>query len=82
MNRLKQALFREMTFRNKAGAYLAALTCPCHVPMLLFLTAGTAVGAWLAAYGDLLLGLAAVLFVYGLWTMFRSGKACPRQSAD
>jgi len=81
MNRLKQAMFRELTFRNKVGAYLAMLTCPCHVVLLLFLTAGTVVGAWLAAYDDLLYGLAAVLFVYGVWTMFRPGKSCPQRPA-
>ncbi len=78
MNRLKQAMFRELTARNKAGAYLAMLTCPCHVGVLLFLTGGTVVGAWLGSYNKLLYGVAAVLFVLGVWTMFRSGKSCPR----
>lgn len=81
MNSLKQAMSRELTFRNKVGAYLAMATCPCHVVMLLFLTAGTVVGTWLGAYNDLLYGLTAVLFIYGVWTMFRPGKSCPRPPA-
>jgi mercuric ion transport protein len=78
MNRLKQALFRELTTKNKAGAFLAMLTCPCHVVMLLFLTGGTVVGAWLGTYNELLYGVAAVLFVFGVWTMLRPGNSCPR----
>ena len=81
MNRLKQAMFRELTFKNKAGAYLAMLTCPCHVVMLLFLTGGTVVGTWLGTYNKWLYAVAAVLFVFGVWTMFRLGKSCPRPSA-
>lgn len=81
MNRLKQAMSRELTARNKAGAYLAMLTCPCHVVMLLFLTGGTVLGTWLGSYYDQLYAVAAVLFVFGVWTMFRPGKSCPRPSA-
>jgi hypothetical protein len=53
------------------------LTCPCHVVMLLFLTGGTAVGTWLGRYDFHLYAVAAVLFVYGVWTMFQAGKSCP-----
>jgi mercuric ion transport protein len=77
MSWLKQAMNREMTRRNKLGAYLAMLTCPCHVVMLLFLTAGTAVGTWLGRYNSLLYIVAAVLFAIGVWTMFHPGKSCP-----
>jgi hypothetical protein len=77
MSRLKQAMNRELTRRNKAGAYLAMLTCPCHITMLLFLSAGTVVGTWLGRYNSLLYAMAAGLFVFGVWTMFRPGKSCP-----
>ena len=77
MNRFRQAMNRELTFRNKAGAYLAMLTCPCHVVMLLFLTGGTVAGAWLGRYNHMLYAVAAVLFIFGVWTMCRSGKSCP-----
>jgi hypothetical protein len=81
MNSLKQVMSRELNLRNKAGAFLAMATCPCHVVMLLFLTGGTVLGAWLGFYSDLLYALAAVLFVYGVWTMFHPGRSCPRPSA-
>ena len=29
---------------------LAIVTCPCHIPILLVLLAGTALGAWLQHY--------------------------------
>jgi len=77
MSRLKQALTREVTTRNKLGAYLAMLTCPCHIPMLLALSAGTVVGTWLGRYNHLLYAVAAGLFVYGVWTLFHPGKSCP-----
>lgn len=77
MSHLKQAMKREMTTRNKLGAYLAMLACPCHITMLLFLTAGTAVGTWLGRYNSLLYLVAAGLFLLGVWTMFRPGKSCP-----
>ncbi len=77
MSWLKKAMYRELTFQNKAGAYIAMLTCPCHVGMLLLLTAGTVVGTWLGRYNHFLYAVAAVLFIYGVWTMCRSGKSCP-----
>ena len=77
MKRFKQAMSRELTAKNKAGAYLAMLTCPCHVGVLLFLTGGTAFGAWMGSYNEMFYGVAAVLFLFGVWTMFRPGKSCP-----
>ena len=77
MSRLKQVMNRELTRRNKAGAYLAMLTCPCHVTMLLFLSAGTVVGTWLGRYHSLLYAVAAGLFLFGVWTMFHPGRSCP-----
>jgi hypothetical protein len=81
MNWFRQAMNRELTVRNKAGAYTAMLTCPCHVGMLLFVTGGTVAGAWLGRYNHLLYAVAAVLFIFGVWTMFRPGKSCPRPPA-
>jgi hypothetical protein len=77
MSWLKQVMYRELTFRNKAGAYIAMLTCPCHVGMLLLLTGGTVVGTWLGRYNAILYAVAAVLFIFGVWLMFRPGKSCP-----
>jgi mercuric ion transport protein len=66
-----------MTARNKAGAILAILTCPCHVVMLVFVLAGTAAGAWLAAIREWLYLAFTLLFLTGLWLMFRPDrKSC------
>jgi len=77
---IRAVLRQEMTGRNKAGAILAILTCPCHAAMLIFVLAGTAVGSWLAAVkAYLYLGFSA-MFLLGLWLMVR--KAVDRCDAD
>jgi MerE protein len=69
-------LKREMSGRNKAGALLALLTCPCHVVMLGFILAGTAIGSWLlVARAYLILGFT-LLFLFGLWLMVRPDPSC------
>jgi mercuric ion transport protein len=68
---LRNALRREMTPRNKAGALLAVLTCPCHIVMVVFLLAGTAVGTWLAAVRAYLILVFALLFLLGVYLMVR-----------
>ncbi|MBA4192153.1 MAG: hypothetical protein C0467_29610 [Planctomycetaceae bacterium] len=77
MSWFKRAMNRELTPRNKAGAYLAMLTCPCHFGVLLLLTGGTVVGTWLGRYSQPFYAVAAILFIYGVWTMCRSGTSCP-----
>lgn len=64
-------LRREMTGKNKAGALLAVLTCPCHAVMLIFLLTGTAVGSWLVAVQAYLYLGFSLLFLCGLWLMVR-----------
>src|SRR5512143_3931491 len=64
-------LRREMTGKNKAGAILAVLTCPCHAVMLIFLLTGTAVGSWLVAVQAYLYLGFSLLFLFGLWLMVR-----------
>ena len=83
LDTVRATLRREMTGRNKAGALLAILTCPCHALMLVFLLAGTAVGSWLAAIQAYLLLAFTVAFMVGIWLMVRrSTTACeiPRSS--
>ena len=68
---LRDVLFRQMSRKNKAGAYLVMLTCPCHAVMLIFLLTGTAVGTWLAAVRAYVYLAFTLAFLYGLWLMIR-----------
>lgn len=70
---------RPVTRRNRVGVWLAVLTCPCHVGWLIVLTAGTALGATLAAWGAWLYGLFGAAFVASLWLLFRrDASSCAR----
>jgi hypothetical protein len=74
---IRAALRREMTGRNKMGAIIAVMTCPCHAAMIVLLLAGTAVGSWLAAIQAYLYVGFTAIFVVGLWLMLRrSGTTC------
>ena len=73
-------LGREMSGRNKAGAILAILTCPCHAVMILFLLGGTAVGGVLAAFRAWLYLAFTAFFLVGLWLMIR--KSVPACDTD
>lgn len=46
-----------------AAAVLAALTCPCHLPLLLVLLSGTVAGGFLSAHRGVALALLALLFL-------------------
>lgn len=71
-------------------AYLAAVaaivTCPCHLvvlmPLLLGLTAGTAVGAFLTRYQTWVYGISAGLFIVSLALAISWGSADGRESAE
>ncbi len=76
MAELYEALRRGMTRRNKLGALLAVLTCPCHVVMLGFILTGTAAGTWLLAVRAYLIFAFTLLFMLGLWLMMRTDPAC------
>jgi cytochrome c biogenesis protein CcdA len=83
LHTLRAVLRQEMTPRNKAGALLAVLTCPCHAGMLVIVLAGTAVGSWLAAIQAYLYVGLTIVFALGLWLMVRrSAPACeiPRRA--
>lgn len=67
---------RPVTRRNRAGAWLAILTCPCHVGVAIILTSGTAVGGWLAAQGAWLYAAFTGAFALGLWLLFRRDTTC------
>jgi len=58
------------TIKGYAAGVVAFVACPCHLPLtlplILALTAGTAVGGWLAANTTLIYLAATVLFLGGL----------------
>ena len=49
---------------------IAALACPCHVPLVLILFAGTTLGAWMSQHSVVvtlvMLGVFVVSLLYGL----------------
>lgn len=70
---------RPVSRRNRLGALLAILTCPCHVGVAAILLSGTAVGGWLAAERAWLYLLFTILFAAGLVLLFRRDPAdCDR----
>jgi MFS family permease len=72
---------RPVSRRNRLGALIAILTCPCHVGVAIILLSGTAVGGWLAAQRAWLYVLFTLLFVGGLVLLFRrDAAACDRCS--
>ena len=71
---------RPVSRRNRLGALVAILTCPCHVGVAIILLSGTAVGGWLAAQRAWLYVLFTLLFVGGLVLLFRRDAACDRCS--
>ena len=62
---------RPLSRRNRAGAVVAILTCPCHVGVATILLSGTAIGGWLAAERAWLYALFTALFAIGLAIFFR-----------
>jgi MFS family permease len=72
---------RPVSRRNRLGALVAILTCPCHVGVAIILLSGTAVGGWLASQRAWLYVLFTLLFVGGLVLLFRrDDAACDRCS--
>lgn len=61
---------RSAGLKRGVATIVAALTCPCHLPValpvLLTLTAGTALGSWLSANTWSVWALFGVLFVASL----------------
>lgn len=69
----------------KRGALLglALVSCPCHVPILLILLAGTGVGAVLAPHSGLVFGALLLIFLGAVAALLRTYReprevACPR----
>lgn len=75
-----------LSIRGYVAGAVAFIACPCHLPLtlplLLTLTAGTAVGGWLANNSLAIYTVAAVLFIGGLvlagkWLLTDETEACP-----
>jgi hypothetical protein len=74
---------RPLSRRNRLGAIVAMLTCPCHVGVATILLSGTAVGGWLAAERAWMYALFTALFAIGLGIFFRPGReACALPSSN
>lgn len=58
------------TLRTGLAAALAVIACPCHVPLILALLAGTTFGASLASHTGFLYGSMTALFVGALVFLF------------
>jgi len=78
------------TLRGSIAGAVAFIICPCHLPvtlpLLLTLTAGTAVGGWLANNGTMVTIGSAVLFIAWLvlavkWLIAGERKACAIEPA-
>jgi mercuric ion transport protein len=54
---------------------LAVVTCPCHLPILVVVLSGTALGALLQEHFTLTLVLFSVLFLLSLWAVTRALSA-------
>jgi hypothetical protein len=63
---------RPLSRRNRLGAVVAILTCPCHVGVAIIILSGTTVGTWLATQRAWLYVLFTLLFAGGLTVLFRS----------
>ena len=74
-----------MSLKGSISAAIAFISCPCHLlivmPILLTMTAGTALGAWLTTNQPLIWVLFTLIFVISLVGAFRwlanpSNQAC------
>jgi len=80
-----------LKFRGYVAGVGAFLVCPCHLPLtlplILTLTAGTAVGGWLANNTILIYIAAAAFFISGLamagkWLLVDTSKTCTIQPKE
>lgn len=76
------------TVKGYVAGGVALIACPCHLPLtlplILALTAGTAVGGWLSANQTLIYGAFTLLFLGGLllagkWLMFGDTADIPKK---
>jgi mercuric ion transport protein len=68
---------RVVPWRGYAWAALAAVTCPCHLPLLALLLSGTAAGAALGEHQGIAFLVLSLLFLLFLAAAMRSWRARP-----
>lgn len=51
-------------------ATIALVTCPCHIPILVAVLGGTALGAALTEHMGIALAVLGVLFIASAWSAF------------
>ncbi len=54
---------------------LAALTCPCHAPILVAVLAGTALGGWVSQHLGVVILAMAGIFILSLLYGLRAGRS-------
>jgi len=64
-------------WRAYTWGVLAALTCPCHLPVLALLLSGTAAGAFVSEHWSLAALVLAVLFILFLRAALRAFRERP-----
>lgn len=57
---------------------VAVLTCPCHLPLLAVVLAGTALGGFLTEHMGIALAVLAVLFIASAWSAVRLFSRDPK----
>lgn len=74
------------TLKSSGWFFVALITCPCHLVLLLPLFAGTALGSYIMEFKDVIFILMGLLFVFALFKGWRkidpeSKKETKKESA-
>lgn len=59
------------TLKSSGWFFVALITCPCHLVLLLPLFAGTALGSYFMEFKDVIFILMGLLFVFALFKGWR-----------
>ncbi len=63
------------TIKSVVLGTLALVACPCHLPLLLVVLAGTSGGAWVGQNQGLVYGVATAVFAVSLYLLWRQTTA-------
>jgi mercuric ion transport protein len=70
------------TVKHGLAVLLALVTCPCHLPLLLALPAGTGAGVALAAHTGLVAGALTPIFMAALAFLVLANRGVPTAMAE